>query len=48
MTIPVRPAVRTAPFPRFVTVRGGAYLFVPGLAALRFLAQTPNARTTRK
>jgi Dyp-type peroxidase family len=39
MLIPGRNgAVRTAPLPRFVTVRGGAYLFVPGLAALRFLA----------
>lgn len=31
-------AVRTSPLPRFVTVRGGAYLFVPSLAALGFLA----------
>jgi Dyp-type peroxidase family len=30
--------LRTAPLPRFVTVRGGAYLFMPGLAALRYLA----------
>jgi deferrochelatase/peroxidase EfeB len=39
MTLP-RPegAVRSSPLPRFVTVRGGAYLFVPSLAALRFLA----------
>jgi hypothetical protein len=39
MTLP-RPegAVRTSPLPRFVTVRGGAYLFVPSLAALGFLA----------
>ena len=29
---------RTAPLPRFVTVRGGAYLFMPGLTALRYLA----------
>jgi deferrochelatase/peroxidase EfeB len=29
---------RTGPLPRFVTVRGGAYLFMPGLTALRFLA----------
>jgi deferrochelatase/peroxidase EfeB len=31
-------AVRTAALPRFVTVRGGAYLFMPGMTALRFLA----------
>jgi hypothetical protein len=48
MTIPGRPTVRTAAFPRFVTVRAAAYFFMPSLTALRFLAQTPNARTTRK
>jgi Dyp-type peroxidase family len=31
-------SLRTNPLPRFVTVRGGAYLFMPSLAALRFLA----------
>ncbi len=39
MTIPQRPfRVRTAALPRFVTVRAGAYLFMPSLTALRFLA----------
>ena len=39
MTIPGGPAPqRTAAVPRFVTVKGGAYFFMPGLAALRFLA----------
>ena len=39
MTIPQRPiSVRTAALPRFVKVRGGAYLFMPSIAALRFLA----------
>jgi hypothetical protein len=39
MTIPRRPlAYRTAALPRFVTVRGGAYLFMPGITGLRFLA----------
>jgi Dyp-type peroxidase family len=28
----------TNPLPRFVTVRGGAYFFMPGLRALRYLA----------
>ncbi len=29
---------RTQPLPRFVTVHGGAYFFLPGIRALRFLA----------
>jgi Dyp-type peroxidase family len=35
--------IRTNPLPRFVTVRGGAYLFMPSLTALRFLAAGPFA-----
>lgn len=35
--------LRTGPLPRFVTVRGGAYLFMPGLRALRYLGQRPTA-----
>ena len=39
MTIPGVPvAIRTMAVPRFVTVRGGAYLFMPSLTVLRFLA----------
>jgi Dyp-type peroxidase family len=39
MTIPVRPLPqRTGPLPRFVTVRAGAYLFMPSIRALGFLA----------
>jgi hypothetical protein len=39
MTIPRRPfRVRTAALPRLVKVRAGAYLFMPSLTALRFLA----------
>jgi Dyp-type peroxidase family len=39
MSIPQRAGgFRTAALPRFVTVRGGAYLFMPSLSALRFLA----------
>jgi hypothetical protein len=39
MTIPGnRGTVRTSALPRFVTVRGGAYAFMPSLTALRFLA----------
>jgi hypothetical protein len=38
MTIPARPLpLRTGPLPRFVTVRAGAYLFMPSMRALGFL-----------
>jgi Dyp-type peroxidase family len=33
------PYRRISGLPRFITVRGGAYFFLPGLRALRFLAQ---------
>jgi deferrochelatase/peroxidase EfeB len=35
----IRP--RLTGLPRFITVRGGAYFFLPGLRALRFLASSP-------
>lgn len=39
MTIPRDDAtLRTRPLPSFITVKGGAYLFIPSLTALRFLA----------
>ena len=39
MEIPHRPvAYRTAALPRFVTVKAGAYLFMPSMTALRFLS----------
>lgn len=39
MYIPADPVrIRTSDLPRFVTVRGGVYLFMPGITALRFLA----------
>jgi hypothetical protein len=42
MHIPGQPTgLRTAPLPRFIIVRGGAYLFLPSLTALRFLAERP-------
>jgi deferrochelatase/peroxidase EfeB len=31
--------MRTSPLPRFINVRGGAYFFMPGLTALRYLAE---------
>jgi Dyp-type peroxidase family len=38
MTIPRQDgALRTNPLPQFVTVRAGAYMFLPSLTALRFL-----------
>jgi len=33
---------RVAGVPQFVTVRGGAYFFMPGLSALRYLVRTPR------
>ena len=48
MTIPRRPfRVRTAALPRFVKVRAGAYLFMPSLTALRFLAASRSYETRR-
>ena len=39
MTIPKRPIrKRLRGLPAFTTIRGGAYLFLPGIRALRFLA----------
>jgi deferrochelatase/peroxidase EfeB len=39
MDIPGCPAgMRTSSLPRFVSVRGGAYLFMPSVSALRYLA----------
>jgi deferrochelatase/peroxidase EfeB len=41
MTIPYDPVrIRTQQLPNFVKVLGGAYLFMPGLRALSFLAQS--------
>ena len=40
MTIQSRPAnLRMGALPRFVSVRGGAYFFLPGVRALRWLAR---------
>ena len=39
MTIPKRPIRKKLPgLPAFTTIRGGAYFFLPGIRALRFLA----------
>ena len=39
MTVPRQPVrTRVKQLPRFVTVKGGCYFFLPGIAALRFLA----------
>ena len=41
MTIPAQPLrLRTSALPRFVTVKAGAYFFMPSLRALQFLART--------
>jgi Dyp-type peroxidase family len=38
-TIPAEPYARSIPIERFVRVRGGAYLFLPSLRALAYLAE---------
>ena len=41
MTIPLASgSLRTRPLPRFATVKGGVYLFMPSLTALRFLGSS--------
>jgi deferrochelatase/peroxidase EfeB len=42
MTIPGEP--RTAALPRFVTVKGGAYFFIPSVTALKYLSAGPWTR----
>ena len=43
---PFGPNRRVTGLPRFVTVRGGAYFFLPGIRALRFLAQGAGSLAT--
>jgi hypothetical protein len=46
MTIQKKPLRKTLRgLPRFTTVRGGAYAFLPGLQALRRLANGPTTST---
>lgn len=48
LTVPQDPVRRRYhDLPRFVTVRGGAYLFVPGVRALRYLGAEPRRLATR-
>jgi deferrochelatase/peroxidase EfeB len=45
MTIPKRPIRRTIKgLPAFTTLKGGAYFFLPGLRALRYLATLGDSR----
>ena len=39
---PDGPARRVTGMPQFVTVRGGAYFFMPGIRALRYIAGAPS------
>jgi len=44
MTIPRRPVRKKIKgLPAFTTVRGGAYFFLPGIKALRYLAKLPDS-----
>ncbi len=48
MTIPNRPIrKRLVGLPAFTTLRGGAYFFLPGIRALRFLATGDGSRARR-
>lgn len=38
---PMGPVRKTCHLPRFVTVRGGGYFFMPGIRALRYIAAVP-------
>ncbi|HXI71396.1 MAG TPA: peroxidase [Verrucomicrobiae bacterium] len=43
LTIPRQPVrTRIKELPRFVTVKGGCYFFLPGIATLRYLASLPS------
>lgn len=45
MTIPKRPIrKKITSLPAFTTIRGGAYFFLPGIKALRYLASLGNGR----
>jgi Dyp-type peroxidase family len=45
-TVPARPVrERYTGLPRFVATRGGAYFFLPGIAALRRIARLPRSLT---
>ena len=49
MTIPGHPPFFLKPQPRFVTMRGGEYLFRPSMSALRWLAgRAARARSPRR
>lgn len=43
LTDPAGPARQICALPQFVTVRGGAYFFMPGMRALRYIASLPSA-----
>jgi Dyp-type peroxidase family len=48
MTIPKRPIrKKITGLPAFTTVRGGAYFFLPGIKALRYLTELGNGSHTR-
>jgi hypothetical protein len=48
MTIPKRPRRRKIKgLPAFTTVKGGAYFFLPGLRALRYLTTLADGRQSQ-
>jgi len=42
---PSGPAQKTCNLPQFVTLRGGAYFFMPGLRALQYIAASPTSKS---
>lgn len=41
---PSGPVQETCHLPQFISVRGGAYFFMPGLSALKYIASLPSTR----
>ena len=45
---PVGPMQKLCPLPQFITVRGGAYFFMPGIRALKYIAAQPTKGSGKK
>lgn len=45
---PAGPMQKLCPLPQFITVRGGAYFFMPGIRALKYIAAQPTRGSGNK